>query len=221
MKTKEVAESVMKGVDFVFEQNQNLSRIGTEIQYSNYVRSIFPESLVKEIVYHGSPKNNIEKFVSPEEEDYAQNKGTTTGNAGIYFSDNLNEAAKYSKWGNAKDGKVYPVVLNIKKRILIQEIPNIDGWSKSHMYHIQPGFIKPLKDAGVDAFVSGKYMIATEGFKEIAVISNDKSNIHILGNSKDESLFQKFIENSKKDKLLDGMIGVSGEVKNIVDEKEI
>ena len=39
---------------FNFEANPELTSIGTPAQYSQYLESIFPESKVKDIVYHGT-----------------------------------------------------------------------------------------------------------------------------------------------------------------------
>lgn len=49
---------IKEGVNFVFEQNPELSQIGTKEQYSEYLDTIFPESKVKDIVYHGTSKNS-------------------------------------------------------------------------------------------------------------------------------------------------------------------
>ena len=49
------------GVDFVFNQNPELNKIGNKQQYSRYLSTIFPDSKVKDIVYHGS-KNEFEVF---------------------------------------------------------------------------------------------------------------------------------------------------------------
>ena len=50
-------------INFVFEQNPDLARVGTKEQYEKYLKTIFPESKVKDIVYHGGSKN--ENFKSP------------------------------------------------------------------------------------------------------------------------------------------------------------
>lgn len=42
------------GVDFVYNQNPDLLTIGTKEQYSNYLSTIFPESKLQDIVYHGT-----------------------------------------------------------------------------------------------------------------------------------------------------------------------
>lgn len=53
---------VKKGVDFVFEQNPELVNIGTQEQYSQYLDTIFPDSKVKDIVYHVGAINKNDKF---------------------------------------------------------------------------------------------------------------------------------------------------------------
>ena len=65
---------VKEGVDFVFEKSPELSKVGTQEQYSNYLNTIFPNSQVKDIVYHGTNKiarENIlkEGFKEPIDEE--------------------------------------------------------------------------------------------------------------------------------------------------------
>ena len=57
VETKQIKE----GVAEVFEANPDLVLIGTAQDYSDYLDTIFPESKVKDIVYHGS-KSKIEQF---------------------------------------------------------------------------------------------------------------------------------------------------------------
>lgn len=45
---------IKEGVDFVFEQNPELIKIGTKEQYSEYLDTIFPNSKIKDILYTGS-----------------------------------------------------------------------------------------------------------------------------------------------------------------------
>ena len=74
--------TVKPGVSEVFEANPELTSIGTPAQYSQYLESIFPESQVKDIVYHGTlPENKFEKF--------DKQKGTNLNGeyGGIHFGD--------------------------------------------------------------------------------------------------------------------------------------
>lgn len=45
---------IKEGVNFAFEQNPELLQIGTKEQYSEYLDTIFPDSKIKDIVYHGT-----------------------------------------------------------------------------------------------------------------------------------------------------------------------
>jgi hypothetical protein len=54
---------IKEGVDFIFEQNPKLAQIGTKEQYSEYLDTIFPESKIKEIVYHGTNKNSYKAIL--------------------------------------------------------------------------------------------------------------------------------------------------------------
>ena len=46
-------QGVKEGVEEIFEFTPELDTIGTQEQYSQYLDSIFPDSKVKDIVYHG------------------------------------------------------------------------------------------------------------------------------------------------------------------------
>jgi effector-binding domain-containing protein len=52
---------IKPGVTELFESNLELANIGTQQQYSAYLETIFPDSKVKDIVYHGT-NLNFDKF---------------------------------------------------------------------------------------------------------------------------------------------------------------
>jgi len=51
---------IKSGVEELFDSNPELANIGTAEQYSQYLDTIFPDSQVKDIVYHGS-KNKLQE----------------------------------------------------------------------------------------------------------------------------------------------------------------
>src|SRR5690606_18504262 len=54
---------IKEGVSELFKENPELANIGTKQQYSQYLESVFPDSKVKDIVYHGTGNyDKIEKF---------------------------------------------------------------------------------------------------------------------------------------------------------------
>jgi|GEM_PF-6057812 len=68
-----------KGLDFVFEKNTELTLIGTKEQYSEYLDTIFPKSIMKDIVYHGT-NVTFDEF---------KQRGILKGS---YFTDDLSNA---------------------------------------------------------------------------------------------------------------------------------
>ena len=90
------------GVHSVFEQNPELSKIGDEQQYSKYLDSIFPNSKVKDIVYHGSDIENIEQF---NLKHFGQKDDGNHG-YGIYLSKNKKIAQGYGE-------HLYHTIVNI------------------------------------------------------------------------------------------------------------
>lgn len=98
---------IKEGVDFVFEQNPELASIGTKEEYSQYLETIFPESKIKDIVWHG----NREDFRDSgfRKDKGRDNKFSDDGQFyGFYFGD------KYSHYGRS-DNISYPVMVNIHK----------------------------------------------------------------------------------------------------------
>lgn len=77
-------EPIKDGVDFVFEQNPELTKIGTRQQYSKYLDTIFPNSKLRQIYRHGTSAV-FDKF------DLKYFGKTDTGDRGyaFYFSPNL------------------------------------------------------------------------------------------------------------------------------------
>jgi hypothetical protein len=106
--SQESKEPIKKGINEVFQKNPRLSTIGTQEQYNRYLNTVFPDSVVKDILYHGTYAD----FTSFDKEK----KGSTTGlgyytdrktgekidfdsqNA-IFFSDNYRNALSYSFMG--------------------------------------------------------------------------------------------------------------------------
>jgi hypothetical protein len=123
-------EEHKEGVNFVFEQNPELANIGSQENYSEYIKTIFPESKVKDIVYHGTNK----KF---DEERFDKSKlGTSTNNItnrlGFYFvpdrkvSNIFIKGRKYSMKDNKlkvmhpEGANTYSAILNIKNPEIIE-----------------------------------------------------------------------------------------------------
>jgi hypothetical protein len=73
--------SVKPGVQELFDSNPELASIGTVQEYSQYLDSVFPDSQVKDIVYHGSSYG----FEGENFDTSIMTNGRTQGD-GVYFS---------------------------------------------------------------------------------------------------------------------------------------
>jgi hypothetical protein len=152
--------------------------------YSQYLNTVFPESKVKEILYHmtsDAGKKGIEqkgRFLKPGEEGYQKRDYATTG--GIYFTDNNfydEETKMYGSPISGGYGSAYiSAILNIKN-------PLID-LNKSF------GDVSKTDLKNYDGFVG------TNESKEIGVLETEQ--IHILGTKQDIEGFKNFVSTQPK-----------------------
>jgi hypothetical protein len=159
------------GVQEIFNSNPELASIGTPQQYSAYLDSIFPDSKVKDIVYHGGPKRIETKFNDNLTED---------GNffKGIFFSNSLNYIKQLGKDFNKNVSSVTPAIINSVDNFKSQE-PLQYGAGQYWLFE-QYDSVQG-KDAG--------QKIEGDVF---AVRSPEQ--VHILGSKQDVEGFKTFIQ---------------------------
>jgi len=174
-----IVHTTKPGVDFVFEQNPELADIGTKEQYSLYLETIFPESKIKDIVYHGSPKK-FPKFKDP----------SGSGLSHIWFS----EKPLTHYYGEY----MYSVILNIKnplnefdnkdynKEIRNYEIPINPEWVNN--YHLT-GELPQYK---YDGTIRGSRVADGK-----SITARTPKQIHILGSEQDIDGFKRFVSQHK------------------------
>ncbi len=120
---------VKEGIDFVYEQTPALADIGTKEQYSEYLETIFPESKMKQVVYHGTAsKGKIEKF------DFTKSNFAKA----VFFTDDLN-FAKHFAFDEVRDGSVQAQILDIRN--------SFDYSNPEHIEELR-GIIKGLVEEG-------------------------------------------------------------------------
>ena len=163
----QVDTPIKEGVDFVFEQSPELSDIGTKQQYSQYLDTVFPESKVEDIVYHGGP-TGITIFSN---ESQIGKRGT------FHFSAFTEDAVRYAKTAvksrTGKEGVVYAVKLNI-----------------NNYREVEKGFVDATKKDDFkdnDALIGIGYTTAAE------VVVKNPEQIHILGSKQDIEGFKEFV----------------------------
>jgi hypothetical protein len=81
----------MDKIQDLFKDNPILSKIGTPEQYREYLKAIFPNSKIKDIVYHGSYTGLIGKWKNriyfSTDKEYAKNVGFGSRNVKAYVID--------------------------------------------------------------------------------------------------------------------------------------
>ncbi len=171
---------IKEGINFIFEQNPELTQIGTKEQYSEYLNTIFPDSTVKDIVYHAS-HNEFAEFKDP----------SSSGLSHIWFS----QKPLLGQYGE----NIYRVILDVKnpldeydsenylKEIRHYEAPMNPEWINN--YHITGELPKYKYDGTI------RSSRVDEG-KSITVRSPQQ--IHILGVKQDIDNFRKFVANDNK-----------------------
>lgn len=142
--------SIKPGVKEVFESNPELASIGTPEQYSQYLNTIFPDSKVKDIVYHGTP-NDFELFYEGD-------------NTVIHFSKNKKDAEHFSE-----GYRIITAVLNMTNPVISKtDYDNLsqedfDKFNKQESI-IAAGFEYVVKKNNQIHILSSKQDI--QGFKE-------------------------------------------------------
>jgi len=186
---------IKMGVDFVFEQKPELMQIGTKEKYLEYLNTIFPDSKIKDIVYHGG-EGSINEFVNPNDRtNYkANNIGTDSGKnkVGIYFTSDLSMAKQYSKGVNKDNREIYSVILNSNQPKITKVFFALDFKKMINKDFLNPQRITNndllnLKKEGYDSVVWMNYEY---------IVFDDKQ-IHKLGSEKDMGEFRKFVENQR------------------------
>lgn len=178
-------EGVKEGVDFVFEQNPELSEIGNQQQYSKYLDTIFPDSKVRDIVYHGTGEV-FETF----------NKKRT------YFAKELEYAKSFPDWqtkGKKENKRIINAIVNIQNlRNVNKYIDNagIEPTDRNILsFSNSANFEKQSREEGFDGLE-----VSVKNMDEIVVFEPEQ--IHILGGKQDIENFKKFVNKENTANLL-------------------
>jgi hypothetical protein len=174
---------IKNGVDNLFEENKELSKIGNKQLYSAYLDTIFPDSKVKDIVYRGDDYFEENKgFLNK-----ANDKKYTNG---VYFAKSKREAASYSS-----NRKVYSAIIKLDNPIQSEVLPEYKK-DKLNNNALTLEEISNLKKEGHDGL---DITLKQESGFEYLVF--EPKQIHILGSKQDIEGFKDFVKESSKPKV--------------------
>ena len=209
---KEVAnksQERLKAIQEVFNNNPELSKIGDVFSYAIYLDTIFPDSKVKDIVYHGT-KAEFEKF---SKEFLGKNLGQISKDSNLGFFFGVQKEAKgYGIVFSGEKGKqrIIPAILNITKpRIITSEsyvdLANKDADDRGVARRVQPKsfesklvlpIIQSAKTSNqYDGVIFEDIIDYSRGNQQVVF---EPEQIHILGSKQDIEGFKKFVNSSPK-----------------------
>lgn len=165
---------IKEGIDFVFQHYPEFEQLGTKEQYSEYLDTIFPDSKVKDILYHSSP-NEFINFRDP----------ANSGLSHIWFS----EKPLIGQFGS----NIYSVVLNINNP-LSEYDSNYHREIRNFETPINPDWVNNYDATGeLPKFKYDGTIRASrvDGGRSITV--RNPEQIHILGSKLDIEKFKEFV----------------------------
>jgi hypothetical protein len=185
---KSEQQQIKQGVEELFNFNPELTSIGTPEQYSAYLDTIFPDSKVKDIVYHGSIYDN-KKFKD------------STRVTGHYFATTPKEALQHAQrqLPNPDDAVLYNILLNIKNpKIITKPIDYEDLDTEAKIYKEDTVF-----GTDYDSIIAEKveeynttYKTPESTWLEKQIVVFEPEQIHILGSKQDVEGFKEFVGNN-------------------------
>lgn len=184
--------SVEQNIQFIFNAYPELSKNGTIKQYKEYLDDIFPNSVEKNIWYHGTNVNPNEiKILRPS-------KSGTYG-FGIYLQ------SKYGKYYTGTFGdNIIAVVVGVDK------IFDFDKYGKEVIDALNEKY-KNMGGLGDNTMIALQNHIRTEGYDSMIASNSDddkyllligsvkkmfEPNHHILGTEQDIKMFTEYVKNN-------------------------
>jgi len=165
-----------QGISELFAENPQLASIGTQEQYERYLSTIFPDSKVKDIVYHGTD-GEFDKF-SKNIKKVLEREISNTANA-YFFTNDLNRIKDYGK------NKVNALIDSRE----ILSFKNISNDRARVLSDITYEKAKGYTDKNIDSIVADY-----DFYKDYIVFEPEQ--IHILSSKQDIEGFKKFVENN-------------------------
>ena len=193
--------TVSPGVSEVFKMAPELANIGTPEQYSQYLNTIFPNSLIKDIVFHGTGYG--EKITS------LRNRS--------YFS-TLDTASEYAAWDES----------NRIEYAFSQGLPESEIKAKAQLVPALINLVNPKRLDGVNYKDTEKDYPGHDGIysentvdpltgNELQIVVFDSKNTHVLGSKQDMQKFKDFV-NSVNFELKSVNILSSDKAKQVFDK---
>ena len=168
------------GVAELFESNAELANIGTPQQYSQYLDSIFPESKVKDILYHS-------RFTI----DNIKNKDRWKNGFYSGTRDQADLMAEMAEYGSNDLMTTVALLINMQN----PKVTDFVDRKVENYKNTNDGFIIEATQEDALQLIGDRDGYNPENFKKEYVVF-EPEQIHILGNKQDIEGFKQFVSNS-------------------------
>ena len=185
---------VKPGVEEVFQEKPELASIGTQEQYSQYLDTIFPDSKVKDIVYHGTDFDFLKSGEATWDSIGGFHFGTLKA-AQDRINDRLEQTRADEELGFAPkegvslygNGHIYAAILNATALDGTVDQGHAQNWAK---------YINEIKEGNWDSI---EYINNQEDKGSNSYVVFEPEQIHILGSKQDIEGFKAFVNSSSID----------------------
>ena len=169
--TQQTTEVEVKpGVPEVFNNNTELSKIGTEQEYSKYLNSVFPDSKVKNIVYRGDNSDN-----------YSKKRGVF--GEGIYLTESKSLAEFHA---NKKGGEVKQAIVDFRN-------PNTNYYYHPDFKN-KEGYKSTSEGVSLNKNEDSVVGLTARSTGEVLeYVALEPKQVHVLGSKKDIKGFRDFV----------------------------
>ena len=167
-------EVVKPGVSELFDSNPELASVGTPQQYSAYLDTIFPDSKVKDIVYH------VNKTGIISSEDGRKFYSTSSGS----WLEELEEMK----------GTRIPIILNITNPTIVDSYYEFtDKAEKFRESGLGDEYVTPdeVRESGTDSVIGRD---SGQGGNEKTYVTYSSNQVYQLGSKQDIEGFKKFTQ---------------------------
>lgn len=171
-----------------YNRNPVTKELGTLWDYQNYLDNVFPNSKIKDVLWHGSAKKNLQSF-SPE---YIGSNAPIKKSVGMYLSPEKTTAANY-----VRKGDIYPVLLNTENPFITNQF--LGGFSKNGIN------VTKISPKTRSTILANNDAVIAPLRSEIAFFNPDDALI--LGSQSDRNQFAGFMQRlNRKAKIQDGYV---------------
>lgn len=204
-KPQSVDTDKINQIQQIFEDNPELSQVGTMEQYATYLDTIFPNSKVKDIVYHVNRTGTI----SPED-----NRAFYSTSVGGWLEE-LEEMK----------GNRIPIILNITNPTIVDSYYEFSNKAKKFRDGgIGDEYVTPdeVRESGTDSVIGRD---SGQGNDEKTYVTYSSNQVYQLGNKQDIERFKNWIKSEERQKTtypssnkIENDKNIIQDVKNILKE---